>query len=64
MRALIERYDVGAVCDPASPRSVAEAIDRVAGDPSLRRNARAAAQDFTWGNEREKLVTLVRRLVG
>ncbi len=62
MRALIDRYGVGAVCDPASPRSVAEAIDRVAGDPDLRRNARAAAQDFTWEHEREKLLGLVRGL--
>jgi len=64
MRALIERYGVGAVCDPASPRSVAEAIERVAGDPQMRENARAAAQDFTWAHEREKLVGLVRGLAG
>jgi glycosyltransferase involved in cell wall biosynthesis len=64
MRALVERYGVGAVCDPASPRSVAEAIDRVAGDPQMREKARAAAQDFTWAREREKLVGLVRGLVG
>jgi glycosyltransferase involved in cell wall biosynthesis len=64
MRALIERYDVGAVCDPTSPRSVAEAIERVAGDPSLREHARAAARDFTWDNEREKLLGLVQELAG
>ena len=64
MRALIERYDVGATCDPASPRSVAEAIDRVTGDPRLRANALAAAQHYTWDQERAKLLALVRRLVG
>jgi glycosyltransferase involved in cell wall biosynthesis len=63
MRALIERHSVGATCDPTSPRSVADAIDRVAGDPELRANALAAAQHYTWAGEREKLLALVSRLV-
>ena len=62
MRELIDRYGVGAVCDPTSPQSVAAAIDRVAGDPAMRARARAAARDFTWENEREKLLGLVREL--
>ena len=62
MRALVERHEVGATCDPTCPRSVAEAIDRVAADPQLRRNALAAARHYTWERERAKLVALVRRL--
>jgi glycosyltransferase involved in cell wall biosynthesis len=62
MRALVERYDVGATCDPTSPRAVAVAIDRVTADPRLRANALAAAQHYTWEREREKLLALVARL--
>jgi glycosyltransferase involved in cell wall biosynthesis len=58
MRALVERHDVGAVCDPADPASIADAIDRVAGDAALRANARAAAPLYTWEREREKLLAL------
>jgi glycosyltransferase involved in cell wall biosynthesis len=64
MRALVERHDVGATCDPTSPPAIAAAIDRVAGQPSLRANARAAAPFYTWEREREKLLAIAASMVG
>lgn len=66
MAELVARHDVGAVCDPSRPASIAEAIDAVTRDPEraarLRANALRAAEDYTWERQRETLLELAAAL--
>jgi glycosyltransferase involved in cell wall biosynthesis len=66
--ALVNRYDVGATCDPDDPRDIARAIRAILDDPDehqrLRSNARRAARELNWERESEKLISVVRELIG
>jgi glycosyltransferase involved in cell wall biosynthesis len=61
MKALVERYDVGATCDPDDPGEIARAIQAVLGDHErLSANARRAAPELTWERESEEFLGAVR----
>lgn len=66
-RRLVERYEVGALCDPGDPSSIAAAVNVLLSRPEdlarMRDNALEAAQELNWEHERERLLGLYRRLV-
>jgi glycosyltransferase involved in cell wall biosynthesis len=66
-RRLVDRYDVGAVCDPGDPAAIANAVNDLLSRPDdlvrMRDNALKAAQELNWEHERERLLALYRRLV-
>jgi glycosyltransferase involved in cell wall biosynthesis len=67
VKALIERYDLGALCDPADPASIAGAIMQVL-DPAhyarYKANAVSARSELTWEGEEQKLIALYRSILG
>lgn len=66
-RRLVERYEVGALCDPGNPASIADAVNDLLSRPDdlakMRDNALKAAQELNWEHERERLLDLYRRRV-
>lgn len=68
LRRIVDTYRVGRTCDPSDPRAIAAAIRDLVADPEayahLRERARAAARDFTWEREAEKLLAVYRDVVG
>jgi glycosyltransferase involved in cell wall biosynthesis len=66
-RRLVERYEVGALCDPGDPTSIADAVNDLLSRPDdlarMRDNALKAAQELNWEHERERLLGLYRRLL-
>ena len=66
-RRLVEQYDVGALCDPGDPSSIAGAINDLLSRPAdlarMRDNALKAAQELNWEHERERLLGLYRTLL-
>jgi glycosyltransferase involved in cell wall biosynthesis len=67
VKALIERYDLGALCDPTDPASIARAIMQVL-EPAYyahyKANAVSARSELTWEGEEQKLVALYRSILG
>jgi glycosyltransferase involved in cell wall biosynthesis len=67
VRALIERYDLGTICNPADPASIAEALMRVLAPENHARfkaNSLKARDELTWESEEQKLVALYRGILG
>lgn len=68
MRALVERYEVGATTDPANAEEIARVTNDLLARPDdlarFRENARKAAEDVNWEHEREQLIGLYRRILG
>ena len=68
MAEVVTRYDVGAVCDPADPRSIATALRAVLDDPDAneryRRNAGRAAEECNWAVEQQILMGMYAALSG
>ncbi|MEO8610207.1 MAG: glycosyltransferase family 4 protein [Chloroflexota bacterium] len=67
VKALIERYDLGVICDPKDPASIAEQINHVLQPDNLARykaNALHARAELTWEAEERKLVALYKRILG
>lgn len=66
-RRLVDRYEIGGVCDPGDPRDIAAKVNDLLSRPEdlarMRDNTAKAAQDLNWELEREQLVSLYRRLV-
>jgi glycosyltransferase involved in cell wall biosynthesis len=63
LRAIVERFDCGRVCDASDPSSIAAAVKEVLADRErLAANARAAASELTWDRERERLLDLYAAL--
>lgn len=62
IRAVVEGYGTGLICDPSDPLEVARAIRRLLEDAALRegcvQGARAAAARFRWDVESESLIGL------
>jgi glycosyltransferase involved in cell wall biosynthesis len=66
VKALIERYDLGTLCDPADPASIAQAIMQVLEPDNYARykaNAVSARGELTWEGEEQKLVALYRTIM-
>lgn len=64
--AFIRGEEVGEVCDPTDPHSIAVAVNHLLGDPDRLRRARANALDaatrHVWDTEQRALVDLYGRL--
>jgi len=67
MEQLVNRYDVGATCDPADPNAIARTVRELLAKPEelkrMRDNALEAAKELNWEHERKTLIGLYRRLV-
>jgi len=59
---VIDKYDIGVTFDPESPKSIAEAVNKIIDDSSyqqtLKENTKFAASDFTWEKEEKKLLEI------
>jgi glycosyltransferase involved in cell wall biosynthesis len=68
VRKLVDTYQVGLCFDPEDPRSIARAINRLAGDAAFRQSCRAnigpALEDLRADREWDKLVQLYQQLDG
>jgi len=67
LRRVIERWDVGTLCDPTDPSLLAQAIRELADDPTelesrKQRARRAAEEEYNWQLELHSLLGLYRRL--
>lgn len=68
MRRIVEEYDVGAVCDPTDPGSIASAVERLLGEPASARverraRCRQAVEDtFNWERQVQSILAIYRRL--
>jgi glycosyltransferase involved in cell wall biosynthesis len=63
VKRLVEAYDIGVVCDPSDPRSIADAVKRVLEPDMLARmgpNVRRARQELSWASEAGKMIALYR----
>jgi len=64
---IVKRYNMGQICNPSDPASIAEAIETVL-DPENYRTYKAGAErareDINWRVEEEKLVALYNELLG
>lgn len=67
IRRICDEYQCGIVCDPTSPASIAQAINRILDDPdlyaSMRAGALRAAAVYNWGNQEQVLLDVYRRLL-
>ena len=68
LESVVERYEVGLLCEPADPASLAAAINRLLADRELyerlRVNAIEASKVFNWDQESKKLLDVYGRLGG
>lgn len=63
LEKIIAGHKIGFVFDPRSPRDIARAINRATRDdvlPVLRRNVREIQRQYSWNEEKKKLVEIVR----
>ena len=64
---ILREYELGLICDPTSPKSIADAINRILGDPALysrmRRGALRAAQRYNWENQEKVLLETYRKVL-
>lgn len=64
VRALVEQYGFGELCEPDDVASLAEAVERVvAHSDDLRAAAAAAASSLSWENEMERLFALYQSIL-
>jgi len=67
VQAICEQYGCGLPCDPGSPASIANALNRLLDDPtfyqSQRAGALAAAQVYNWQAQEQVLLDVYRRLL-
>jgi len=67
VQAICEQYGCGLPCDPGSPVSIADALNRLLDDPafyqSQRAGALAAAQVYNWQAQEQVLLDVYRRLL-
>ena len=64
---IVREEECGILLDPSKPQAIADALDRLAGDPELRRRLgengrRAVFRRYNWEREFEKLLEVYRRL--
>lgn len=62
LRRVVAGEQIGELCDPTDPKSIAAAIRRILDDPekatNYRTNAQRAAETYNWDVEKKKLVAL------
>lgn len=69
LRKIVVSRDLGRLCDPEDPRSVALAVNALLSEGDAPREARrsrcrrAAVERYSWEHESERLLTLYRRLI-
>jgi glycosyltransferase involved in cell wall biosynthesis len=67
VQAICEQYGCGLPCDPGSPASIADALNRLLDDSEFYRNQRngalAAAQVYNWQAQEQVLLDVYRRLL-
>ena len=67
VQAICEQYGCGLPCDPGSPASIADALNRLLDDAafyqSQRNGALAAAQVYNWQAQEQVLLDVYRRLL-
>jgi glycosyltransferase involved in cell wall biosynthesis len=67
IRAICDKYGCGLICDPRSPASIADALNRLLDDPELyqrmHNGALAAAQVYNWQAQEQVLLDVYRRLL-
>jgi len=68
MKMILNKYDVGEVFDPDSPKSIANAIKKIFADKTrykkLKENSLMAAREYyNWEKESKKLISLYRELL-
>ena len=61
--------EAGLIVDVSDPAAIAEAFDRLANDPELRRRLgengrKAVLETYNWGAEAERLIAFYRGLEG
>ena len=64
---IVREEECGILLDPSQPQAIADALDRLAGDPELRKRLgengrRAVFRRYNWERESEKLLEVYRRL--
>ena len=66
LKRVIDKYTVGETFDPESPKSIAEAINKIIDNTeyqkTLKKNTKVAAEDFRWEHEEVKLVNIYKKL--
>lgn len=66
LKAIVEGYHLGKICNPEDSEDIAAAINWVLADKKryekMKRNALKAAKKFNWENESKKLLEVYRRL--
>jgi len=62
LKRVINKYDIGETFDPESPKSIAQAINKILDNSEyqkkLKENTKFAAADFTWEKEEKKLLKI------
>ncbi len=61
VKRLVEQYDMGLVCDPGDPHSIADAVGKLLEPAMLARmqaNVRRAQAELSWETEERKLIAL------
>lgn len=66
LKSLIDKYDIGMVCDPTNPKLIAKTIEKMF-EPNnyenFRRNVQKARMELNWEQEELKLIELYDSLI-
>lgn len=66
LKRVIDKYNIGETFDPESPKSIAEAVNKILDNSdyqkTLKENTKLAAKDFTWEQEEKKLLEIYNDL--
>ena len=67
-REIIEKYRCGLLADPSDPKSIAEALRKLTGDPALAERMgmagrEAVLQEYNWKTQEKKLLLLYRSVL-
>lgn len=63
---MVEKYEVGLICDPTNPQDIAEKITTLLDDNNFERyrsNVAKAREELNWENEEKKLIAIYQLLL-